>query len=339
MKNSMIDRKDNCFNFIRLIAAFEVFSGHASEHLFVQMPAVVKEIWQAFRGVPIFFILSGFLIWNSLEGQTDFFRYCKKRIFRLFPELWGGVLLNAIIMLFIYGNNIQLIPFLLFQITQSTVLQFWTPDSLRAYGCGTPNGALWTIGVMVQSYIVIYMLYKFLHNKKAICFLSVLGAGIVINIGTIPLSYIWPEMIYKLFTQTFLPYIWLFVFGAAMCEYFDKLIKLLKRYWVICLIILLAVSASGLEDGIGIYGTIASLMLGFSIIGFGYSFKLKIKYDLSYGIYIYHMIVINLMAELGIYGKTSHVIAAGLCSAALAALSYITIGYISRKARNNLNQA
>lgn len=82
------DKRDNCFNFIRLIAALQVFFGHASEHLFVPMPSGVKEIWWAFRGVPIFFILSGFLIWNSLERQTSFFTYCKKRLLRLYPELY-----------------------------------------------------------------------------------------------------------------------------------------------------------------------------------------------------------------------------------------------------------
>lgn len=90
MNTIIPDKKENYFHFIRLLAALQVFYGHASEHLFVPMPSGIKEIWWAFRGVPIFFLLSGFLIWNSLERQTSFITYCKKRLLRLYPELWGG---------------------------------------------------------------------------------------------------------------------------------------------------------------------------------------------------------------------------------------------------------
>lgn len=329
-------KRDNCFNFIRLIAALQVFFGHASEHLFVPMPSGVKEIWWAFRGVPIFFILSGFLIWNSLERQTSFFTYCKKRLLRLYPELWGGVILNAVIILVIYKEQISTIPFFLFQCTQATVLQFWTPDCLRGYGCGTPNGALWTVGVMVQCYIVIYFLHRVLHNKRGIGFLLVILAGMAVNIGTIPLKGILPEIIYKLFTQTFFPYLWLFVVGAMLCEYFGKIIVILKKYWGLCLAILLAVSISGIEDGIGLYGCVQSLMLGFIVIGFGYSVKIPIKHDISYGIFIYHMVVINAMVQFGVYGNWYHIVIALIGTTILAVLSYGTIGYISRRAKRQV---
>ena len=45
--------------------------------------------------------------------------------------------------------------FILFIFCQSSIFQFWTPNFLRGYGCGTPNGSLWTIGILIQFYIII----------------------------------------------------------------------------------------------------------------------------------------------------------------------------------------
>lgn len=86
-----INRKENCFNFIRAVAALQVFWGHASRHLGIHFPQAVQSILFCFRGVPVFFILSGFLIWDSIGRTSTFRQYAAKRFFRLYPELWGGV--------------------------------------------------------------------------------------------------------------------------------------------------------------------------------------------------------------------------------------------------------
>lgn len=332
-----MDRRENCFNFIRLLAALEVFIGHGCEHFKIIMPSLVREAWLCFRGVPVFFILSGFLIWNSLGRAKSFKNFCIKRVVRMYPELWIGVLLNAIIMLVVYRKSISILPFAIFQITQSTVFQFWTPGSLRGYGCGVPNGALWTIGVMMQSYLVIWFIYKWIHKKKASLFFFALMAGIAFNIGTPLLKNFLPEIIYKLFTQTFFPYIWLFVLGGGICEYFDQLITWLKKFWFIFLGISVLISVSHLESGIGMYETVKSLCLGLAIIGFGYSFpRIRIRHDFSFGIYIYHMIVINLMLELGYTGRVHYIATALIISVLLAAMSYFMIGSIGRNARKKI---
>lgn len=80
----------NCLNLIRIIAALNVFYGHAMTHLNVKIPTVISKVIGIFQGVPIFFILSGFLIWMSIERTPTFASYCKKRILRLYPELVGG---------------------------------------------------------------------------------------------------------------------------------------------------------------------------------------------------------------------------------------------------------
>lgn len=82
--------RNNSLNFIRLLAAFQVFLGHADTHLNLNLPDNVLNVFNTLQGVPVFFLISGFLIWASLGKVNDFKTFAKKRILRLYPELWGG---------------------------------------------------------------------------------------------------------------------------------------------------------------------------------------------------------------------------------------------------------
>lgn len=158
------NKRSDCLNLIRLLAAIGVMYGHAIQHLSLDIPGVVsKFLW--LPGVPLFFCLSGFLIWPSIGRSRTFVEYCRKRFWRIYPELWGAVILNAVVILLLFHKPIEWVKFAVFTFTQSTFFQFWTPDFLRAYGCGTPNGALWTICVIVQFYAFAFVLYKFVYKK------------------------------------------------------------------------------------------------------------------------------------------------------------------------------
>ena len=89
-----------------------------------------------------------------------------KRFWRIYPELWVAVAVEIIVLLLLYRQPINWPQMGLFTFGQATIFQFWTPDFLRGYGCGTPNGALWTITVLIQFYFCAYLIYKWLHNKK-----------------------------------------------------------------------------------------------------------------------------------------------------------------------------
>lgn len=54
----------------------------------------------------------------------------------------------------------------LFTIGQATIFQFWTPDFLRGYGVGCPNGALWTISIFIQFYFCVFFIYKWLNKRN-----------------------------------------------------------------------------------------------------------------------------------------------------------------------------
>lgn len=161
-----LDFKKNGLNLFRLLAAIEVLYGHAVEHL--QLPDVPAfgHLIRYFSGVPIFFTLSGFLIWQSIGRSRSFTDYSKKRFWRIYPELWVAVAIEVIVLLSLYPRPINWPMMGLFTVGQATIFQFWTPDFLRDYGCGCPNGALWTITVLIQFYFCAYYIYKLLKNRS-----------------------------------------------------------------------------------------------------------------------------------------------------------------------------
>ena len=331
----VVDKRKNCLNVIRLIAALQVFVGHAIPAFGLTLPKpifVLVKILNIFEGVPVFFCLSGFLLWDSIARTPDLKTYLKKRVFRLYPELWGGVLINFILMIALYAQHIRWSEFFLFQFTQGSVLQFWTPDSLRGYATGTPNGPLWTICVMVQAYVALWFLHKFLHKKGLRRWIIVLVLATAINVLRPFAAPFLPSVIYKLSFYVFATHIWLFLVGSFMSEYFDQMIGWLKKFWWLALIISQVAVMTGFDYGS--YDTIKSLFLGIGIIGLGYAIpKLNLKTDFSYGFYIYHMIVINVMVHFGCHRNLLWLFVSLAVSAAFAVASYYTIGVISRKLR------
>ncbi len=333
-----LNRQANCISILRLIAALSVYAGHASAHLQVELPKAAAWAHSLFDGVPIFFFISGFLIFHSLTQNSRLKTFASKRLLRLYPELWCAVGLSVVSLLLLYREQLQAVPFAAWIATQSSVLQFWTPDCLRGFGCGTPNGSLWTVGVMVQSYIVIFILFRFLQKRSLLRWAFVTAVSVACNAVTPLLGKILPEIIVKLYGQTFLPYLWIFLIGAFLSAYFDKLMPICKKYWY--LLFAAAVFFNFTAFDFGQYGTLKTLFFAPAMLGFAHCFpKLHIKHDITYGLYLYHMVVLNVFIHLGQTGSYAVFFLALAITAVLSAISYIAIGRIYRnKKKKELQQ-
>lgn len=112
------------------------------------------------KGVVIFFAISGFFAMPSLDKTKTTGQYWKKKFLRIYPELWLAFVVNTILIAFIYRTLPSVKDLLLYIVTQITIFQFYTGDWLREFGVGTPNGALWTITVTIQFYVIVYFLYR-----------------------------------------------------------------------------------------------------------------------------------------------------------------------------------
>src|SRR4029079_4132783 len=139
---------ENNFDLIRLVAAAQVAFFHVVNHLGVPVntnPFV--GFASHLQGVPIFFVVSGFLISLSWERNSVPAEYARNRFLRIYPGLWV-CLLVSIATAIVFGNisfaRAEAIPWFFAQITFG---QFYNPDFLRSYGVGVLNGSLWTIPV------------------------------------------------------------------------------------------------------------------------------------------------------------------------------------------------
>lgn len=176
----MINQKDttfsltNNFNLIRIFAAIQVALAHSVSHLEVKIPTGF-EILSLFPGVPIFFTVSGFLISNSFYRNPNVKEYNINRIVRIFPGLWFCFIVLLIGLFATHGLTLEtLFSSYIWRwvICQISFFQFYTPDFLRTWGVGTPNGSLWTIPVEIQFYAFLPFIY-FLHKgwqKSYSCF-------------------------------------------------------------------------------------------------------------------------------------------------------------------------
>lgn len=213
-----ISFKNNCLNTFRLLAALQVLQGHVIAHLNIEKEPIIGDFISFFSGVPIFFALSGFLIWQSIGRSNSYGEYAYKRFWRIFPELWVAVAVEVVVLLILYKQSINWPLLGLFTIGQATVFQFWTPDFIRGYGCGTPNGALWTITVLIQFYFCVFYIYQFLHKKRLVYWLGGIFFSVIIGCLTPTIMRSMPEAIGKIYAITIFPYLWMFLFASFVSE-------------------------------------------------------------------------------------------------------------------------
>lgn len=63
-----------------------------------------------------------------------------------------------------------------------TAFQFYTGGWLRGYGVGVPNGALWTITVDIQFYIVSIFLAKWLKGRRIKTWGVIIGLFMILDL-------------------------------------------------------------------------------------------------------------------------------------------------------------
>ena len=232
-----------------------------------------------------------------------------------------------ILSIIVFFNDWNCRDLMLFLFTQGTVLQFWTPDSLRGYGCGTPNGALWTMCVTIQFYIVAWFMHKIMHKRElyiwGVAFVALITSSIA---GQIIIKKVGSEILVKLYGQTIVRYGWLFFIGCLVGEFKRKIIPILSKYWLVFLIVGAVFYITKIDIYAGYY-VIWSILLTFGMIGFSYRYpSLAIGPDFSYGIYLYHMIIINVFISIERIGSWLNAIAAFAITVIFSYVSTMTIG-------------
>jgi len=330
----------NNFDLIRLLAAFQVVYGHSFSHLRINNDVVsfFYSFLKYFPGVPIFFTVSGFLIFWAFDRNPNIKQYTLNRVLRLYPALY--VCLFITIVLLVCNSTTNLLShqnFYAWLIAQLTIFQFYTPEILRFWGVGTPNGSLWTIAVEVQYYILVPIIFLLMRKaKKWVVLASLILASIFANftLNTMP-----ENILQKLAFVSIVPYLFNFLIGSVFYIFWNKLGGLVQNNfykWALAYVAYVLVFDVIFEFNLtsyhitNIFQPISMFILSSLVLSFSFSMntlseKLLKHNDISYGLYIYHMLVVNTLLSMGISQSLLSFVLVFIFTTILAYISWILV--------------
>lgn len=295
---NQLDYKKNSFDYIRLYAAIQVLIGHYYIY-YRKEPSQIPFLFSGFLGLVILFALSGFLACASMEYSLGTVQYLKKRFARILPPYYVCILLNTIVILLIYPARPSLKDICIWLFT--TVFAFHvTPDFLEYYATGSTNGSLWSIFVILQFYIIVSAIYPIIQKWKQWIYLLMIAIFIVVNFVCGYLcNYVLSDVASELLRRTCLPYLYIFMIGMYVYTFRYTIIPLLTKFWYIPLGLFLVSRTLTIQRWFPVWcycGPIEGVLL--PVITFALGYKLgnhRIKYDLSYGIFLYHFAIMNIL--------------------------------------------
>lgn len=315
----MVENRHNNFDIIRLFAALQVVQEHTSYWLQLPRPIWFVDLISLFPGVPIFFLVSGFLVTSSyLFGTGGAAAYFARRALRIYPALWvsSGLIVLALALTgsLVPGIGLsQLMRWL-------TVASISGADIYANFAAGpivSPTGfypffpslVLWTIPVELGFYLLVPIIAlpalrrasPGLPYALSLAVWSALSLGAMFAYGWLKTSH--PDnLVTKLLSVTTPAYLWYFLIGAAIGAYWRKLSWLFVNQFMPWLALHLAVAVA---DRL-LFGHLAidfhniTLLLPLHIvtlagvvISFAYTWRDLGRglsdLDLSYGTYLYHV--------------------------------------------------
>ena len=322
--NNIIPRT-NHFIWIRYLAAFSIVFSHSKQ--FDTAPQsyidVVGTLTWFVPGVPILFFISGFLISLSSSNSQSLTAFFVKRILRVYPPLWASfsvsvVLIFSLGMVELHGDD--WLKFLMWSIGQVTVVFFYHPDFLSHVGTGVLNGSLWVIPVILQFYLGLPLLRKldnyWIGKGKSHYIYLLLVVCALFNMVFHYFNNFTPNIYTKIIHfLTLLPWLFFFLLGYIFSRDYGRL-KRLTTYaspWLVLHVALFCtLGALGFKWGRNDINPILFTVLAFSIVSIAFKVpsnlswfnrieKFIAKNDISFGLFVYQMVMLNTIMYLGIF--------------------------------------
>jgi len=331
-------RKNN-FDFLRLLFATFVIITHS-----YTLTGIVACDWIckiadgqtnfSSLGVDGFFIISGYLIFQSMERSDNVYDYYWKRFLRLFPALFVVLLLTVVLVPFVYEGNI---PYL-----HNKSLWMYLPDNLTLFRFqsgidgvfeSTPykssvNASLWTIRYEFAMYILLSFFIAFRKHKKMIKAI-LFSLFIFLLIENIFFSEQIGKYGFILNAKLLVGLGVYFIAGSVLSTLHFESIQY-KNLWIICTLLLLVAAIY-----FHFYEYTKFILLPVAVILIGSSATPVLRNigsyigDLSYGIYI---IAFPVQQTLMYYFKLNY-LELMLCSFIIASFSaYFSWHFIEKKA-------
>ncbi len=300
---------ENNFNLLRLVFALMVVAYHGI--VLPSAPAfTASEGWAAVLaevGVQGFFVVSGFLVWASLERSSSIRLYAEKRVRRLYPAYAAVVIACAVL-------AVTLVPATRADLGSVASYLGWNLAFLNFLAPGLPgvfeanrfteiNGALWTLKIEVMFYFVLPLLAWLLRacgkGRWLLVAVIYIGAeawrwGFTRIAATEPGS--WLEVSRQLPGQMSF-----FISGIALCTWRDKLNwrSVLPLGGLALLAASIVFSEAEFVRAAGL-----AILVGWIAVGVPRIIDAARFGDLSYGLYLVHFPIIQTVIVLGFFASS-----------------------------------
>lgn len=322
---------NNNFNLIRLLAALQVATTHIA--LYFQIDYGVLQLLHPFPGVPIFFFISGYLIYGSLgrslKGSDPWLDFFYKRFLRIYPALWLCFIVSIILAWgsgYFTSVSVSSFDFFVWALAQNTFFQFFNSEFMRGYGVGVLNGSLWTISVELQFYVLVPFVFLFSIRSGLRSTVALMVFLVGANLFHTALNGS-ANVVAKLFSVSFFPWLYMFLMGFLAAKY-NIVVQFVQRVNFALVLSLFLVSYflfRGFSWGNTIdpisFVLLAALVLKAAYSVPWFSRQVLRGADISYGVYIYHMPIVNFLLHVGYSGGVGFVYAF-LLTLALACFSW-----------------
>lgn len=317
--------QDNNLDLLRFIFAAIVFFVHTYHLSGSNALLIIDWMLSSTFAVKSFFVVSGFLIFMSYENSNRLSTYFSKRLRRIYPAYFTVVVLCALLGAFfseLSVNDYFSVDWLKYLFANLLFFNFIHPDLPGLFTNNTlsaVNGALWTLKIEVMFYLCVpffvWMIRKWgtwqvLLTLYALSLLYRLGIeswGIATN------SPIYPELLRQLPGQ-----LMYFIAGAVLYYYLAYFRGNWRWLLMFAVFVLLFKRLLPWIEPMALAIVVIYLACIFPCLGnFG-------KYgDFSYGIYIVHFPILQVLVQYGLFETMP------LVGFVVAAVLVLLVSYLS----------
>lgn len=300
--------QNNNFDLLRFLFAFIVFLVHAYVLSGAEPLSILSEVFSSEIAVKSFFVVSGFLIFMSYENSRSTRNYFIKRFKRIYPAYFfiivGAAVMGGFLGTYPWQDYFSSSQTLRYVVANLFFLGFLHPDLPGMFEHNTfqaVNGALWTLKIEVMFYFLVPLAVMGFRKFGRFQILLILYCGSVIySIGMGYLANKTGASFYLELQRQLPGQIAFFMAGAAAYYYLAHLVKY-AHY-----LIGMALLAFVLHDWLP-WIAIQPFALAIIVIYVACvipSLGNFDKYgDFSYGIYIVHFPILQLVIAQGGFNK------------------------------------
>lgn len=293
--------KHNNFDLLRFLFAVMVCLIHAYELSGQKALAWLTTICFSKLAVDAFFIISGFLIFMSYEKSTSLGSYLNKRLRRIYPAYFTIVVLSAVVLWEVSALNAHdyfsyaWLQYLAANLTFLNFLHPTLPGVFTHNPLPAVNGALWTLKIEVMFYATVpCMIYLFNRFGRLPMLFALYTLSAFFFLVTTLQAATHGSTFWLLLSHQFPAQLMYFISGALLYYY----LPLFERRLPYFLIVSLGVFIAHFFHPIPFFEPLALAVMVVFVGLYGYLGNFAKYGDFSYGFYLIHFPVIQLLVYL-----------------------------------------